>query len=657
MAWNDGLEGPAFDFASSTADLLRALAGPGTGKTHALLRRLTRIIEEGCPPEETLVLTFARTAAVDILNKLLKDGDERMRNVPSKTLHSYCFSILTGQGFLRATGRKPRILLEFEQDYLLKDLEGPFSSNITARRELLQAFVAAWARLQTDTPGQPVEGLDQRFQDALLASLRWHGGMLIGEVVPLALAYLQQNPGAPERVRYRHVLVDEYQDLNRAEQVLVDLLKGEGGLAIIGDDDQSIYRTLKFANPEGIRQFADTHPGTEDVPFTECRRCPQPVVTMAQTLIQRNPGRIRGPLVARAGNDPGQIHNVQWRSIEEEADGMAVFIEHHVRRGVAPGKVLVLAPSRKIGYAIRDAVRKRMVEIHSFFREEAVEKESAQEKLTLLTLLAHPEDRIALRAWIGLGADSAYVGGYRNLMKRAQADNMDVRNILERLDRGEITVPRSGPPLERWRLLQRELARLDPFRGDLERLVDELLPPVPVGQKDELALLRLIANQALAEEPRPLLRDLPDRIRYRIGQPEVPLETTYARVMSFQKSKGLTADLVILAGLVDGAMPRLDDKDSPAERQAQLEEHRRLFFVGMTRSTKILVLSSYSMLPDDIARKITTRVGARVGGSLRVFPSPFLDECGPTLPRAIDGGRLSRALPPVDQEEKEKMKP
>jgi len=637
VAWDDGLEGAALDFARSPAELLRALAGPGTGKTHALLRRLTRIIELGCPPEETLVLTFARTAAVDILRKLEQDGDERMRNVLSKTLHSYCFSILTGQRFLTATGRKPRIILEFERDYILRDLEGPFSPNITERRELLQGFVAAWARLQTDVPGQPVEGLDQRFQDALLASLRYHGGMLIGEVVPLALAYLQQNPGAPERVRYRHVLVDEYQDLNRAEQVLVDLLRGEGSLAIIGDDDQSIYRTLKFANPEGIREFANTHPGTADIPFTECRRCPQPVVTMAQTLIQRNPGRIRGPLVARTGNDPGEIHNVQWRSIDEEAEGIAIFIAHHVRRGVAAGKVLVLAPSRKIGYAIRDAVRRRGIEIRSFFREEAVEKPSAQEKLTLLTLVAHPEDRIALRAWIGLGADSAYVGGYRHLLRRAQADNADVRNVFERLDRGEIAIPHSTPPLERWRLLQRELARLDQFRGDLERLVDELLPVAREGEDDELALLRRIANQAIAEEPRPQLRDLPDRIRYRIGQPEVPLETAYARVMSFQKSKGLTADLVVLAGLVDGAMPRVDDGGPPAERQAQLEEQRRLFFIGMTRTTKILLFSIYSMLPDNIARQITTRIGNRLGRSLRVFPSPFLDECGGTLARAIPG--------------------
>jgi superfamily I DNA/RNA helicase len=83
-------------------------------------------------------------------------------------------------------------------------------------------------------------------------------------------------------------------------------------------------------------------------------------------------------------------------------------------------------------------------------------------------------------------------------------------------------------------------------------------------------------------------------------------------------------------------MPRLRDQDPPAERQAQMEE-QRLFFVGMTRTTRILAFSSYSMLPGDIVRKITTRIGRWAGGSYRVFPSPFLDECGPTLSQAVRG--------------------
>ena len=274
MAWNTDLEGPGLQFAGSQASRLRALAGPGTGKTHSLLRRIARLLETGRQGRELLIATFARTAAQDLVNKLqqLGENDERYQHVKAKTLHSYCFGVITSAGFLAASNRIPRIALEFERDFLLRDLEGPFGHTLTDRRTLTKAFEAAWARLQTDHPGQPVDGLDQTFQDALIESLRWHQGMLIGEVVPLTLAYLRQNPDAEERQEYSHVLVDEYQDLNRAEQVLVDLLSEEADLAVIGDDDQSIYR-FKNANPEGIRQFTD-HPGTTDVAFTECRRCP-----------------------------------------------------------------------------------------------------------------------------------------------------------------------------------------------------------------------------------------------------------------------------------------------------------------------------------------------------------------------------------------------
>jgi superfamily I DNA/RNA helicase len=638
VAWNDGLEGPGLDFAQTPAGSIRALAGPGTGKTFALIRRLLRLIETGTDPQRILVLTFARTAATDLVRKLsaAAENEEAIGFVLAKTLHSYCFSVITSQAFMGAMGRRARIILEFERDYLLRDLEGEFPGGLRERRKLVLAFVAAWARLQADEPGQPVEGLDQTFQDVLLASLRWHRCMLIGEVVPLALAYLQHNPAAPERAAYDHVLVDEYQDLNRAEQVLVDLLRGNGSLAIIGDDDQSIYRAIKYANPEGIREYANTHEGTENVEFTVCRRCPQRVVTLAQTLIQRNPGRVRGPLVAREGNPIGEIHNVQWQSIEEEAQGIATFVRYHVNHGIDPGKVLVLANSRLIGYEIRDAIGNQDIEIRSYFREEAVESETAQERLTLLTLFADPEDRVALRAWIGLGSNTGLTATYRRLLAAARDDETDVRHVLQRIAAGEMTVPYSGPALEGWNTLQERLAELEPHRHDREALIAHLLPELEnPEEEDELALLRIAAELAVAEGP--TLRELPNRIRYYIAQPEVPLETPYARVMSFHKSKGLEADLVVLAGLVEGLMPRIDYDESQDEQDAQLQEQRRLFFVGMTRSSRILLLSSYSYLPANIAYRLQVRMGTRLGNGFRTFPSRFLGECGPEMPAAVPG--------------------
>jgi DNA helicase II / ATP-dependent DNA helicase PcrA len=184
---------PSEIFADSDASALRALAGPGTGKTFALIRRLARLLESGIQPRRILVVTFARTAARDLVAAVARMGEAGAEDLVPRTLHAYCFSILGRQRVLEATGRVPRIALEFERILLLADLDGNFGS-VTARKELLLAFEAAWARRQSEDPGQPVEGLDQAFQDALLASLRWHRAMLVGEVVPVALSYLRNNP-------------------------------------------------------------------------------------------------------------------------------------------------------------------------------------------------------------------------------------------------------------------------------------------------------------------------------------------------------------------------------------------------------------------------------------------------------------------------------
>jgi superfamily I DNA/RNA helicase len=108
--------------------------------------------------------------------------------------------------------------------------------------------------------------------------------MLIGEIVTVTLDYVRNNPLRAERQRFDHAIVDEYQDLNCAEQVLIDLLAEQGTLTVIGDEDQSIY-SFKHAHPEGIVTFADGHPGTHDETLDSCRRCPTAVVALANHLI------------------------------------------------------------------------------------------------------------------------------------------------------------------------------------------------------------------------------------------------------------------------------------------------------------------------------------------------------------------------------------
>ena len=104
-----------------------------------------------------------------------------------------------------------------------------------------------------------------------MAWLRFHQAMLIGEVVPLFHDFLAANPAAAERSEYAHILVDEYQDLNRAEQGVIELMSGAADVCIVGDDDQSIY-SFKHAHPDGIRDWMVANPGASDISLDDCRR-------------------------------------------------------------------------------------------------------------------------------------------------------------------------------------------------------------------------------------------------------------------------------------------------------------------------------------------------------------------------------------------------
>jgi superfamily I DNA/RNA helicase len=146
--------------------------------------------------------------------------------------------------------------------------------------------------------------------------------MLIDEIIPHLFQYLHGNPGAPERAEFDYVLVDEFQDLNRAEQDVLGYLGANGSMCVVGDDDQSIY-SFKHAHPEGIRQWHTVDP-TDHRAISECRRCPTTVVRMANALIAHNPDRIAGRQMAeRPANVSGEVVVRQYSTATGEADAVA----------------------------------------------------------------------------------------------------------------------------------------------------------------------------------------------------------------------------------------------------------------------------------------------------------------------------------------------
>lgn len=211
MAWNDGLdpESSAFKFAADNSRIIRVVAGPGTGKSFGLRRRVARLIEEGQDPRKILAVTFTRTAAQDLKKEIAAVGVDGADKVTAKTLHSFCFGILNRKSIIESTGRYPRPMLDFEQKPMLYDLDGNFG-NVHAKQERIRAFEAAWARLQSEEPGFPSDDTDKRFQKQIISWLKAHKAMLFGEMIIEAYHYLRNNPFCPERSEFDHVLVDEY---------------------------------------------------------------------------------------------------------------------------------------------------------------------------------------------------------------------------------------------------------------------------------------------------------------------------------------------------------------------------------------------------------------------------------------------------------------
>jgi len=629
---NDEINDPVERIVNSNKSPLRVLAGPGTGKTNAFMKRIARLLRDGSIPNRMMVSTFTRTAAKDLESEILKLGVNGVENICSGTLHSFCFRILYSMDVLTFTGRVPRPLLEFEKRFILEDLKHYGIAGINVLKDLLKALSTAWARLQHEELGSPRTDIDRVFQSSIISWLRFHKSMLLEEIVPEAYRYLKENPTSPYYYAFDHVMVDEYQDLNKAEQELIDLLSKNCKFMIIGDQDQSIY-SFKHAHPEGIANFDQTHPGTHDGRLEICHRCPSQVVRMAKTLIDNNQTKSSQEIYPKDNNPIGEIHIVQWNSLEHETRGIARFIKNRITAGeVKPGRILVLSPRRYFGYEIRNALKESNVHAKSFFHEEILEGNPKkldecieQRAFTLLTMLANPDDRVSFRCWCGFGSYNLQAPAWSKLRSFCEETGDSPKTLLQRLIKGEINIPNISRIVSKYNEKQQHIDKLSGLCGN--ELVDALFP----SDKSWTEPFRTLYSEI--DEENINAQQLYEVLRTNIIQPELPIDVDYVRVMSLHRSKGLTADLVIVVGCIEGLIPSLKYDVSNLDYQRTLEEQRRLFYVAITRTTRILVLSSVSRLPRYLAHKTRARIDR--GG--RTIASQFLSELGLTRPTTVLG--------------------
>lgn len=645
MPWSDGLDPQSITYgiASSANPRVRVVAGPGTGKSFAMKRRVARLLELGIAANTILPVTFTRVAAEDLHRELVGMGVPGCEALEGVTLHSLALRILMRNHVLNSTGRVPRPLNEFELKPLVADLAGAHGG---ARRvqKRIKAYEAAWARLQQDQPGYVQDPEDAAFEQELLAWLIFHRGMLIGEVIPELYRYLHLNPLAQERSEFTHILVDEFQDLNRAEQGVIELLSGTADVCIVGDDDQSIY-SFKYAHPAGIREWLQVNAGADDLTLADCRRCPTRVVAMANALIQRNTDRpVPRQLAPMDANGAGDVRIIQYQSLAHEVAGIGNLVAGMVADGTPAGDILILAQRRVIGTPIYEALRAANVPARSYFAEAELDGEDAQERFAYLKLFVEPSDRVALRWLLGRNSQNWLSGGYRRLRSYAEEHSIVPWELLCQLADGALNIPHTAPLVQRFQEIREEVQRLSSLNleNGLPAVIDDLFP----DGHDEFRDLRALSLSVLEATPDIQPADFLSDLTTAITKPEIPSEIEDVRVMSLHKSKGLSSAVTIIAGCVEGVLPKRPSHDlTPAEQLADIEEQRRLFYVGISRVKSSPAAGKPGTLILTCSRRMSQADAKGAGiqpaqfsyGEAHLHTSRFIAEMGPAAPPPIPG--------------------
>jgi superfamily I DNA/RNA helicase len=656
MPWNDNLEvgTPAHALASTESRTIRAVAGPGSGKSFAIKRRIARLLEQGVQPDQILAITFTRTAAHDLKTEISSLGIPGSDEVHSRTLHSHALKMLMQAEILERTGRRARMVIDHEILPALRDIDKKEYGGLKEKKQLLDSYLAGWACLQSDTPGFVKNNIQSDFETDLIRWLTEHGGILVGEVVPVAIDFLRNNPASPEIGKYKVILVDEYQDLNRSEQEFIRLIRGNADIVIVGDDDQSIY-SFKFAHPQGIQEIEKLHGEFEDIPFNECRRCPKQVTLMASSLISKNEHRTLGDLLPRKDNHEGDVHIVQWQTYDDELEGITkIIIAELAKKEIEPKDVLILAPRRRIGYRLRDNLILAGLPTKSYFRESVISNDPVRRAYSMLNFITNPEDVISLRFLLGYASPDYRKAKYLLLTQLAQDHKLTLVETLNGILKGTISDKGLKVVIEVFRALLVDAALLkvelltNPIEGFQNFFIkndDDELEFYEVNQLYKKAVEEIGIEELVDPNNFDMwLKKVFGALQESIALPEVSENIDHIRIMSLHASKGLSAKFVILCSMIDHLMPFLPAGINNEETEQLIAEQRRLFYVAITRCKteehyhgKLIISSFMSIYGLD-----AVRMGMKASPThqLNVSSTRFLKEFGETAPIPILGDKL-----------------
>ncbi|MFI2185500.1 DNA helicase PcrA [Streptomyces sioyaensis] len=615
-----------------TGGPLLIVAGAGSGKTRVLTHRIAHLLAEcHVHPGQILAITFTNKAAGEMKERVEELVGPRANAMWVSTFHSACVRILRREskklGFTSSfsiydAADSKRLMALVCRDLDLDPKRYPpksFSAKISnLKNELIDEETFA---------GTAADGFEKTLAEAYAmyqSRLREANALDFDDIIMTTVHLLQAFPDVAEhyRRRFRHVLVDEYQDTNHAQYTLVRELVGPAEsaaeLCVVGDADQSIY-AFRGATIRNILQFEEDYPDATTILLEQNYRSSQTILSAANAVIERNENRRPKNLWTDAGSGPG-ITGYVADTEHDEAQFVADEIDRLTDAGDAKaGDVAVFyrtnAQSRVFEEIfIRVGLPYKVVGGVRFY-----ERKEVRDVLAYLRVLANPEDTVPLRRILNVPK--------RGIGDRAEAmiDALSLREkitfpqALRRVDEAYGMAARSANAVKRFNVLMEELRTIvesgagpaTVLEAVLERTgyLAELQASTDPQDETRIENLQELAAVALefeqdrgeaaaegAAAPGPgTLADFLEQVALVADSDQIPDEdeegSGVITLMTLHTAKGLEFPVVFLTGMEDGVFPHMRALGQTKE----LEEERRLAYVGITRARERLYVTRSTM--------------------------------------------------------------
>lgn len=626
---------------------LLILAGAGSGKTKVLTVRIAHLLAQGVNPYEILAITFTNKAAKEMKSRVEGLVGDVANRIWLSTFHSFCAKFLRFEldnflGYnsnftIYDTSDSQAVIKAALKALNLDDKYYPVGAMIgaisDAKNKLL--FASDFRKQARDFYQQKVADVYEYYE----RELRKNNALDFDDLLLVAVKLLQSNEAVLDKYskRFRYVMIDEYQDTNHAQYLLAKLLASHWkNIAVVGDADQSIY-AWRGADIQNILDFEKDYPNCTSIKLEQNYRSTKIILDAANAVIENNEGRPKKNLWTDK-TEGAKIQHFTAQSEHEEAAfiGDTIAKKHDIH-GVPYGDMAILYRTNAQSRVLEEALIKRALPYTMVGGTKFYDRKEIKDVLAYLRVLYNPFDDLSLLRIINVPKRSIGATTVAKLQDYARANGTSLFMTLTQLHLVDTIKGKTKEKLEEFGILiftlvaeMEDKTVLDILESILDRTgylaqLEESTDPQDQARAENIGELLSVAKDFQDTNPNGTVEDFLEQVALVNDVDSFEQKESKVTLMTLHAAKGLEFPIVFLGGLEEGLFPHSRTLMNPEE----IEEERRLAYVGITRAEKELYISN-----------ATTRTV--FGRTSSYLPSRFIDEIPEEL---VDGLRAKRKVP------------